>query len=84
MCHQANIRYRPLHRECAMMDSAVGKVLNHKVDRIAEEHWNCIHDILGHWRSHTKGPDRSLMGRKWRYRVVLNHVQERQALISSW
>ncbi|RCN42581.1 hypothetical protein ANCCAN_11442 [Ancylostoma caninum] len=62
MCHQANIAYRPLHRECAMMDSGTGKVLDHKVDRIAEEHWNCIHDILGHWRSRTKGPDRCLMG----------------------
>ncbi|VDM57743.1 unnamed protein product [Angiostrongylus costaricensis] len=62
MCNQANISYRPLHRECAMMDSVLGKVMNHRVDRIADEHWNCIHDILGHWRSHTKGPDRSLMG----------------------
>uniref|UniRef100_A0A7I5E8P2 SWIRM domain-containing protein n=1 Tax=Haemonchus contortus TaxID=6289 RepID=A0A7I5E8P2_HAECO len=61
MCHQANIPYRPLHRECAMMDSATGKVMNHKADRIADEHWNCIHDILGHWRSRIKGPDHSLM-----------------------
>ncbi|KAK6011540.1 hypothetical protein OSTOST_23368, partial [Ostertagia ostertagi] len=65
---QANIPYRPLHRECAMMDSATGKVMNHKADRIADEHWNCIHDILGHWRAHTKGPDHSLMG-KLRYEV---------------
>ncbi|VDL72792.1 unnamed protein product [Nippostrongylus brasiliensis] len=61
MCHQANIAYRPLHRECAMMDSALGKVMNHKVDKIADEHWNCIHDILGHWRSRSKGPDHSLL-----------------------
>ncbi|KJH44687.1 hypothetical protein DICVIV_09294 [Dictyocaulus viviparus] len=62
MCHQANIAYRPLHRECAMMDSVLGKVMNHRIDRIADEHWNCIHDILAHWRTHSKRPDHSLMG----------------------
>ncbi|VDO19148.1 unnamed protein product [Heligmosomoides polygyrus] len=36
MCHQANIPYRPLHRECAMMDSALGKVMNHKVCAVIE------------------------------------------------
>uniref|UniRef100_A0A1I7XFY2 Transmembrane protein n=1 Tax=Heterorhabditis bacteriophora TaxID=37862 RepID=A0A1I7XFY2_HETBA len=98
---QTGVSYRPLTRDCPMVDAVLGKTVDVKVipslsnisdvfryifgnisiiiffsnnsldsyfyrklkvDRMGEEHWNCIQDILVHWRLTDKGPDKSLMG----------------------
>ncbi|PAV56999.1 hypothetical protein WR25_01857 isoform B [Diploscapter pachys] len=62
MCEQLGVNYRTVGHYCPLVDAKLGRLVDPKVDRMAEEHFNCVLDGLFHWKTHTKGEDRNLYG----------------------
>ncbi|PAV58279.1 hypothetical protein WR25_02203 [Diploscapter pachys] len=63
MCEQLGVNYRTVGHYCPLVDAKLGRLVDPKVDRMAEEHFNCVLDGLFHGKTHTKGEDRNLYGR---------------------
>ncbi|KAH7720122.1 amine oxidaseflavin-containing family protein [Aphelenchoides avenae] len=61
MCHQIGVPYRPLSDECPLIDSFTGDRVKPIVDRLVDEHFNCILDAIGHWKRTSKCADASLL-----------------------
>lgn len=62
MCEQLGVEYRRLSDECPLLDAANGRVVPPSIDRVVDEHFNCLLDAIGEWRKETSNVDASLLG----------------------
>ncbi|CAI4223471.1 unnamed protein product [Auanema sp. JU1783] len=64
MCKQIGVNYRIVDGTCPMIDGQLGNAIDPKVDRLVEEHFDCILDALFTWKSSSSTPrDASLEGK---------------------
>lgn len=51
MCEQIDHTYRLLSDACPLLDAKRGRLVRPVADRIVDEHFNCLLDIIGHWKN---------------------------------
>uniref|UniRef100_A0A915EDA8 SWIRM domain-containing protein n=1 Tax=Ditylenchus dipsaci TaxID=166011 RepID=A0A915EDA8_9BILA len=61
MCHQIGLPYKLLSDECPLLDSETGRQVSPLADRIVDEHFNCMLDAIGQWKTTTKTTDNNLL-----------------------
>uniref|UniRef100_A0A914E8P1 Amine oxidase n=1 Tax=Acrobeloides nanus TaxID=290746 RepID=A0A914E8P1_9BILA len=61
MCEQSGTPYRPLSDACPLIDGITGRIATPLADKLVDEHFNCILDGIGEWKSKTKSIDISLL-----------------------
>ena len=49
---------------CPLIDGITGRIATPLADKLVDEHFNCILDGIGEWKSKTKSIDISLLGER--------------------
>lgn len=56
--------FRLLSDECPLVDAQNGKLVSKVADRVVDEHFNCLLDVIGHWKEEGAVEDDSLLCKK--------------------